>query len=222
VDCKATPPKISIIATLVVRHHLYWWTVLSADSKATPAKILSIGQRPLGTPAERLTIRQGRLLTKTGVSWRPNSRTIYVHGLSCLATLRQWANSSGHRANLLLPGAKWIGVAHASNGRRTYWAMVIAGDSPVAQNRAWARLLTTLEPQDSEAEVGVTPTYDRIPPCFAALMVGNLWCEHPAILGGICRYLGSPVQSVGAKAARRSQGQGFFRLPAALHTTRSP
>jgi uncharacterized protein YkwD len=43
-------------------------------------------------------------------------------------TLRQWANSSGHRANLLLPGAKWIGVAHASNGRRTYWAMVIAGN----------------------------------------------------------------------------------------------
>ena len=43
-------------------------------------------------------------------------------------TLRQWTNSSGHRANLLLPGAKWIGVAHASNGRRTYWAMVIAGN----------------------------------------------------------------------------------------------
>jgi uncharacterized protein YkwD len=30
-----------------------------------------------------------------------------------VGTLRQWANSSGHRANLLLPGAKWIGVAHA-------------------------------------------------------------------------------------------------------------
>jgi uncharacterized protein YkwD len=43
-------------------------------------------------------------------------------------TLRQWTNSSEHRANLLLPGAKWIGVAHASNGRRTYWAMVIAAN----------------------------------------------------------------------------------------------
>ena len=43
-------------------------------------------------------------------------------------TLKQWTNSSGHRANLLLRGAKWIGVAHASNGRRTYWAMVIGGD----------------------------------------------------------------------------------------------
>jgi hypothetical protein len=27
--------------------------------------------------------------------------------------------------NLLLHGAKWIGVAHAQNGRRIYWAMVI-------------------------------------------------------------------------------------------------
>jgi hypothetical protein len=26
---------------------------------------------------------------------------------------------------LLLHGAKWIGVAHAQNGHRTYWAMVI-------------------------------------------------------------------------------------------------
>ena len=43
-------------------------------------------------------------------------------------TLRQWTNSAGHRANLLMRGAKWIGVAHASNGRRTYWAMVIAGN----------------------------------------------------------------------------------------------
>ena len=43
------------------------------------------------------------------------------------STLKQWINSAGHRANLLLHGAKWIGVAHAQNGRRTYWAMVIGG-----------------------------------------------------------------------------------------------
>jgi len=43
-------------------------------------------------------------------------------------TLKQWTNSSAHRANLLLRSAKWIGVAHASNARRTYWAMVIGGD----------------------------------------------------------------------------------------------
>jgi uncharacterized protein YkwD len=44
------------------------------------------------------------------------------------STLKQWTNSAGHRANLLLRGAKWIGVAHAQNGRRMYWAMVIAGE----------------------------------------------------------------------------------------------
>jgi uncharacterized protein YkwD len=41
------------------------------------------------------------------------------------STLKQWINSAGHRANLLLHGAKWIGVAHAQNGHRIYWAMVI-------------------------------------------------------------------------------------------------
>src|SRR5262249_43974250 len=41
------------------------------------------------------------------------------------STLKQRINSAGHRANLLLHGAKWIGVAHAQNGHRIYWAMVI-------------------------------------------------------------------------------------------------
>ena len=41
------------------------------------------------------------------------------------STLKQWINSAGHRADLLLYGAKWIGVAHAQNGHRIYWAMVI-------------------------------------------------------------------------------------------------
>ena len=44
------------------------------------------------------------------------------------STLKQWTNSAGHRANLLLRGAKWVGVAHAQNGHRTYWAMVIGRD----------------------------------------------------------------------------------------------
>jgi uncharacterized protein YkwD len=41
------------------------------------------------------------------------------------STLKQWINSAGHRANLLLHGAKWVGIAHAQNGPRIYWAMVI-------------------------------------------------------------------------------------------------
>src|SRR5262249_9126814 len=52
------------------------------------------------------------------------------------STLEQWANSAGHRANLLLHGAKWIGVAHAQNSHRIYWAMVI-GEWRVRRRPAW-------------------------------------------------------------------------------------
>jgi len=67
----------------------------------------------------------------------PFSRRIGPSGLSRAAeniaygyvdfasTLKQWINSAAHRANLLLHGAKWIGVAYAQNSHRTYWAMVI-------------------------------------------------------------------------------------------------
>src|SRR3954447_1838003 len=45
-------------------------------------------------------------------------------------TLSQWIDSSGHRKNLLLHNASRIGIASAKDagGKRTYWAMVIAGD----------------------------------------------------------------------------------------------
>jgi len=45
-------------------------------------------------------------------------------------TLGQWIDSSGHRKNLLLHNASRVGVASAkdASGKRTYWALVIAGD----------------------------------------------------------------------------------------------
>jgi hypothetical protein len=45
-------------------------------------------------------------------------------------TLGQWIDSSGHRENLLLHNASRVGIASAkdASGKRTYWAMVIAGD----------------------------------------------------------------------------------------------
>src|SRR6202162_4624476 len=45
-------------------------------------------------------------------------------------TLGQWTDSSGHRKNLLLHNASRVGIASAKDGsgKRTYWAMVIAGD----------------------------------------------------------------------------------------------
>ena len=44
-------------------------------------------------------------------------------------TLKQWENSPGHRANLLLVGARKVGVASVANPKspyRMFWAMVIA------------------------------------------------------------------------------------------------
>jgi uncharacterized protein YkwD len=45
-------------------------------------------------------------------------------------TLGQWIDSRDHRKNLLLPKASRVGIASARDpsGKRTYWAMVIAGD----------------------------------------------------------------------------------------------
>ena len=48
--------------------------------------------------------------------------------LSFAETLKQWQDSAGHRANLLMPGAKKVGVASVANARspyRKFWAMVI-------------------------------------------------------------------------------------------------
>lgn len=48
-------------------------------------------------------------------------------------TLGQWIDSSEHRKNLLLHNASRVGIASATDasGKRTYWAMVIAGDYEV-------------------------------------------------------------------------------------------
>jgi hypothetical protein len=45
-------------------------------------------------------------------------------------TLGQWIDSREHRKNLLLHNASRIGIASArdASGKRTYWAMEIAGD----------------------------------------------------------------------------------------------
>jgi uncharacterized protein YkwD len=43
-------------------------------------------------------------------------------------TLKQWEDSAGHRENLLMPGARKVGVAFVSNPAspyRKFWAMVI-------------------------------------------------------------------------------------------------
>ena len=42
--------------------------------------------------------------------------------------MRQWKNSPGHNANLLLPGATRFGIAIAQSYGRVYWAMAIASE----------------------------------------------------------------------------------------------
>jgi hypothetical protein len=42
------------------------------------------------------------------------------------ATLEQWKNSPGHRANLLLRDASRIGIASVGSGPDTYWALILA------------------------------------------------------------------------------------------------
>jgi len=49
--------------------------------------------------------------------------------LSFPETLKQWEESPGHRANLLMPGARKVGVASVANPKspyRMFWAMVIS------------------------------------------------------------------------------------------------
>jgi uncharacterized protein YkwD len=48
--------------------------------------------------------------------------------LSFVEMLRQWEDSAGHRANLLMAGARRVGVASVNNPKspyRKFWAMVI-------------------------------------------------------------------------------------------------
>jgi uncharacterized protein YkwD len=48
--------------------------------------------------------------------------------LSFSETLKQWEDSAGHRENLLMAGARKVGVASVANARspyRMFWAMVI-------------------------------------------------------------------------------------------------
>jgi uncharacterized protein YkwD len=99
------------------------------DSVITSVALNRVAQEQADAMAMRDTLDHDALA--------PFSRRIGRSGLSRAAeniaygyadfasTLKQWINSAAHRANLLLHGAKWIGVAHAQNGHRTYWAMVI-------------------------------------------------------------------------------------------------
>jgi uncharacterized protein YkwD len=49
-----------------------------------------------------------------------------AYGHSTFArTMEQWKASAAHRRNLLMRGATRVGVGSASNGKQTYWSLVI-------------------------------------------------------------------------------------------------
>jgi uncharacterized protein YkwD len=99
------------------------------DSVIINAALTRIAQEQANAMAMRDSLNHNALapfstrIDRSGFS-RAAENIAYGHA-DFASTLEQWANSVGHRANLLLHGAKWIGVAHAQNGHRIYWAMVI-------------------------------------------------------------------------------------------------
>jgi uncharacterized protein YkwD len=99
------------------------------DSVVISAALTRIAQEQANAMAMRDSLDHNALApfsTRIGRSGfnRAAENIAYGHA-DFVGTLEQWTNSAGHRANLLLPGAKWIGVARAQNGHRIYWAMVI-------------------------------------------------------------------------------------------------
>jgi hypothetical protein len=68
------------------------------------------------------------------------------------ATLDQWKNSSGHRANLLLADASRIGIASAGSGRKTYWALILAAPrSAVPARKTASRSAAPAEQKEASA-----------------------------------------------------------------------
>ncbi|MBV8700847.1 MAG: CAP domain-containing protein [Bradyrhizobium sp.] len=66
-------------------------------------------------------------------------------------TLQQWIDSSEHRKNLLLHNASRVGIASArdASGKRTYWAMEIAGDYDKPGKRIKEPLVAVAKPANT-------------------------------------------------------------------------
>jgi uncharacterized protein YkwD len=67
-------------------------------------------------------------LRKSGAFKKLAGENIGAGYLSFAEMLKQWEDSTGHRANLLMAGARHVGVAFVGNPKspyRKFWAMVI-------------------------------------------------------------------------------------------------
>ena len=76
-------------------------------------------------------------------------------------TLDQWIASSEHRRNLLLSKATRVGIASAKDksGKRTYWAMEIAGDYETKSRKG--RAVADAAKEGPLVKREVTPTSRR-------------------------------------------------------------
>jgi hypothetical protein len=78
-------------------------------------------------------------------------------------TLDQWIASSEHRKNLLLPKASRVGIASAkdASGKRTYWAMEIAGDYEPKPGKGKGRVIAADAKEGPLVKREVAPTGKR-------------------------------------------------------------
>ena len=65
------------------------------------------------------------------------SENIAMGTKSFAETLAVWKASSGHDANLLMSGARRIGIASASGHGRTYWALILAAPNEPKRHKGF-------------------------------------------------------------------------------------
>jgi hypothetical protein len=105
-------------------------TVLGRTAAADPAQMISDFRLKHGEKRVTLDATLTRIAHDQAQAMAAKDQNIAYGYDSFPKTLDQWINSSGHRKNLLLPGATRVGVASVKSAKtgRMYWAMVIAGD----------------------------------------------------------------------------------------------
>jgi uncharacterized protein YkwD len=68
----------------------------------------------------------GQRLTRAGFRWTSWAENIAVGYASSSAVVGAWLNSSGHRANMLNPQFRWMGVGLTYAHGRYWWCAVFA------------------------------------------------------------------------------------------------
>jgi uncharacterized protein YkwD len=125
--------------------------LVTTASAADYAGAISAYRRTHGMPAVRLdaklnamALRQAQAMSATGsvshsaggsfftrvapLKKERAAENIGAGFIGFAEMLKQWEDSAGHRENLLMPGAKRVGVAYVDNAKspyRRFWAMVI-------------------------------------------------------------------------------------------------